>query len=86
MAECYHCASRFMDAEDYRDHLPCPVPPMTQREARLMAELRRLKSSNGVDWYALSAEIFDRIAHGDDAHRRWLKIELDRWAEARDGR
>lgn len=73
---------------------------MTQREERLMAEVAELKarleryvSWEGKggrmilpDWYEYAREIFARIAHGDDEHRAWLKTELDRWAEAKDGR
>lgn len=58
---------------------------MTQREEQLLAENEMLRSAR-VDWYAVAREIFERIEHGDDEHRAWLKRELDLWAEARDGR
>lgn len=34
-----------------------------------------------ASWYLLAMELFDRIKHGDDDHRQWLKRELEQWAE-----
>lgn len=47
-----------------------------QQVARLKAELHPVPLS-GTELMAL---IFDDIAHGDAAHREWLKDKLDAWA------
>lgn len=38
------CNERFLTAEDYRDHLPCPGTAKQQKIRRLQAEVERLRA------------------------------------------
>jgi hypothetical protein len=58
------CGSRFMDAEDFRDHLPCPGSPEEQAHARgrreMLAEVL-LSLRNPMDY---KGSLFMEVANG----------------------
>lgn len=37
-----------------------------------------------IDWQQIADEVFARIEHGDDEHRKWLRDHLINWADNRE--
>lgn len=60
------CGSKFLDAEDYRDHLPCPGNPIALTErSRIVAWLRSYDDAHRYDDAHLRSALADRIERGE---------------------